>query len=375
MKETIEQRVIETFHYLHKHAEISWEEEETTKFIEKLLIKSGCKVTTFTDCTGVIGELGNFNAGLPVVGVRADIDALWQLVDGTFQANHSCGHDAHMAMVLGLLWKLEKEPDILDNVAVKFIFQPAEEKMSGALKMVEKQVVDDVDYLFGIHLRPGQEIPLGVASPVIVHGAAKMIHVEINGMDAHGARPHLNDNAIEVGAQIVHLLSSIHLDPQVPHSVKMTSFHAGGKSANIIPGHATFSLDLRAQNNELMDELEAKVHSVLDSMEKHYDIEVEITHVDEAAAARTNKEAIEIMSEAISQTLGEEHVHEPLITPGGDDFHFYTIEKPALKATMLGLGCDLKPGLHHPEMTFKTSALMNGVDILFHAVKKTYEID
>lgn len=372
MTKLIEERITETFHYLHNHAEISWEETETTKYIADLLEESGCRVRTFADCTGVIGEYGNFDKGLPVVGIRADMDALWQEVNGTFQPNHSCGHDAHMAMVLGVLWKLAERPEMREKIAVKFIFQPAEEKGSGALKMVEKEVTRDVDYLFGVHLRPAQETKMNHATPVIVHGATKMYQGEIKGDDAHGARPHLNHNAIEVGAEIVNLLNKIHLDPRVPHSVKMTKFHAGGKSSNIIPGNASFSLDLRAQQNVVMEELERKVNGIFAAVRDLYDIDIEITNVDGIAAAKTNEEAISIMRTAITETLGEEGLDGPLVTPGGDDFHFYTIKKPSLKATMLGLGCALSPGLHHPEMIFDVNALKNGTEILYRAVLGTY---
>ncbi|WP_099159649.1 M20 peptidase aminoacylase family protein [Virgibacillus ndiopensis] len=373
MSTPIEQKVKDTFQYLHNHAEISWEEIETTNYIKRILDNIGCNVITFDDCTGVIGEYGNFNRNLPVVGIRADIDALWQEVNGEFQANHSCGHDAHMSMVLGVLWTLEQYPELKNNVAIKFIFQPAEEKGAGALKMVEKQVVDNVDYLFGVHLRPHQETKMGRATPVIVHGATKTVNVDIKGHDAHGARPHLNHNAIEIGAEIVNMLSKIHLDPRVPYSVKMTNFHAGGKSANIIPGNASFSLDLRAQNNTLMDELEKAVYSIFDSIKDLYQIDYQVSSYG-IAAAKTNEEAIRIMEKAIGATLGEDKIDKPLVTPGGDDFHFYTIKRPALKATMLGLGCDLKPGLHHPEMTFNDEALIDGVNILFRAILNTYGI-
>jgi amidohydrolase len=373
MDRLLEDRVKETFHHLHENAEISWEEVETTKYLAEQLKASGCKVTTFDDCTGVVGEYGNFNKGLPVVAIRADIDALWQEVNGKFQANHSCGHDAHMSMVLGLLWKLEESPELKDKIAVKFIFQPAEETGDGALKMIEKGVIDDVDYLFGVHLRPGQEVEMGKASPVIVHGAARSYNVKIKGEgDAHGARPHLNHNVIEIGAQIVNLLRQIHLNPIVPHSVKMTNFHAGGKSTNIIPGSATFAVDMRAQTNEVMEELNRKVKNIFNAVENLYDVELEVTGSTWIAAAKTDDDAIQVMRNAISQTLGEENTLEPLSTPGGDDFHFYTIKKPELKATMLGLGCDLTPGLHHPYMTFNKDALMNGVDILYRAVLEVY---
>lgn len=375
MGSTTEEKTLEAFNYLHDNAEISWEEENTTKYIKEMLEASGCETTTFEDSTGVIGRYGNFSKGLPVVAIRADIDALWQEVDGKFQANHSCGHDAHMSMVLGVLWKLKETPEIEDKVAIKFIFQPAEEVGEGALKMVENGAVDDVDYLYGVHLRPIEETAMGSATPVIVHGATQIIQVQVTGADAHGARPHLNTNAIEVGTELVNLLSKIHLDPRIPHSVKMTKFEAGGKSANIIPGSASFSFDLRAQNNEVMDDLIEKVHAIFDSIRNLYDIQLEITKMSGIAAAKTNEEAITIMRKSIGNVLGEDRVDEPLLTPGGDDFHFYTIKRPELKATMLGLGCDLAPGLHHPKMTFNPKALKNGVDILFETIVQTYQIN
>lgn len=370
----LEERVHQTFQHLHNHPEISWEEVETTKYIKELLEQSGCRVTVFEDCTGVIGEYGT-GEDVPVVGIRADMDALWQEVDGVFQPNHSCGHDAHMSMVLGVLWKLEQHPELAGKIKVKFIFQPAEETGEGALKMVEKHVIDDVDYLFGVHLRPGQEIKMGQASPVIVHGATKTYEGVIKGEDAHGARPHLNVNAIEVGAQIVNMLNKIHLDPQVPCSVKMTRFQAGGKSTNIIPGSAAFALDLRAQTNEAMAELEKQVNDIFAAIRQLYNIDIEITNKNGIAAAVVNEEATKIMERAIVAVLGEEGLVPTLVTPGGDDFHYYTIKKPSLKATMLGLGCDLAPGLHHPYMTFNKDALIKGVEILYWALLNTYNLD
>lgn len=370
----LEERVHQTFQHLHNHPEISWEEVETTKYIKELLEQSGCRVTVFEDCTGVIGEYGT-GEDVPVVGIRADMDALWQEVDGVFQPNHSCGHDAHMSMVLGVLWKLEQHPELAGKIKVKFIFQPAEETGEGALKMVEKHVIDDVDYLFGVHLRPGQEIKMGQASPVIVHGATKTYEGVIKGEDAHGARPHLNVNAIEVGAQIVNMLNKIHLDPQVPCSVKMTRFQAGGKSTNIIPGSAAFALDLRAQTNEAMAELEKQVNDIFAAIRQLYNIDIEITNKNGIAAAVVNEEATKIMERAIVAVLGEEGLVPTLVTPGGDDFHYYTIKKTSLKATMLGLGCDLAPGLHHPYMTFNKDALIKGVEILYWALLNTYNLD
>ena len=360
---------MDAFHHLHEHPEIGWEEHNTTDYLKGILEKKGCRVRTFPHSTGVIAEIGE---GKPVVAVRADMDALWQEVNGKFLANHSCGHDAHMAMVLGVIHVLRKLKD-LPKGTIRFIYQPAEEKGNGAIRMVEEGVVDDVDYLFGVHLRPIQELPCGKASPAIVHGAARHMSGKIIGVDLHGGRPHLGANAIEVGATLVHLLQLIHIDPMIPTSIKMTSFHAGGMSPNIIPGNASFSLDLRAQKNEAMDLLADKVHEQIRALQQLYHVKIQLKTEAEIAAAVVNKEAQGIMEEAIQDVLGPENTEKPLVTPGGDDFHFYTILRPHIKATMLGLGCDLTPGLHHPHMSFDHSALLDGTHILVKAIILTLE--
>jgi amidohydrolase len=372
MKTLIEQYkqvILDTFYHLHEHPEISWEEINTTNYIKDILIEQGCKVRTLPDTTGVIGEIGK---GKPVVAVRADIDALWQEKDGVFCANHSCGHDAHMAMVLGVVHVLNAM-ESLPKGTVRFIFQPAEEKGNGALKLVEDGVVDDVDFLYGIHLRPIQEMASGKAAPAIVHGAARLIEGQITGEDLHGARPHLGANAIEVGATLVNMLNSIHLDSMIPYSAKMTSFHAGGKSQNIIPGHAKFGLDIRAQTNETMDTLEKKIQQQVKILQDLYDVKIELETKAHIAAAVVNEEAQQLMEQAIHDVLGSENTESPLVTTGGDDFHFYTIQRTHLKATMLGLGCNLSPGLHHPDMTFEHEVLLDGTAILAKALLLTLE--
>jgi amidohydrolase len=357
------------FDHLHHHPEVSWNETETTAYLVELLQGYGFQVQTFEDCTGFVVEIGE---GAFTVGLRTDMDALWQEVDGLFKANHSCGHDAHMTMAVGVLLLLQKSHFQL-NGKLKFIFQPAEEKGTGALKMVEKGVIDDVDFLYGVHLRPIQELKDGYATPAIYHGAAKFIYGEIFGEDAHGARPHLGKNTIEVGASFINEIGKIHTDPMVPSSIKMTGFHAGGESSNLIPGHATFHLDLRAQTNEVMDALSKKVEKISHALADLYDVKIDLQSKAEVAAAIVNQDAQNLMKNAIIETIGREKLVQPTFTSGGEDFHFYTIKKPNLKATMLGLGCGLEPGLHHPKMTFNHEAIFSGIEILAKTIMNTVE--
>ncbi|TVP84023.1 MAG: amidohydrolase, partial [Alkalicoccus sp.] len=283
---------------------------------------------------------------------------------------HSCGHDAHMTMVTAAALMLkERLPE--NGGTLRLIYQPAEEKGTGALRLVEEGVVDDVDFLFGIHLRPQSEIPFGGASVSINHGAAMFLHGEISGRDVHGARPHLGPNAIETGAEILQQLRHIHLPPLVPHSIKMTKFQAGGDSPNIIPGSASFSIDVRAQSNEVMAEACDKIQNLL-LRTKENGTAVELTKGAEIAAAEISQEAEKITGAAILRVLGPENTYPRLTTSGGDDFHYYTLRRPHLRAAMIGLGADVTPGLHDSAMTFNREALFAGTDILYETVLESF---
>ncbi len=365
----IEPRIRDIFNYLHANPEIAWQEHKTTAYITKLLQQEGYKVHTFPDSTGLYVEIGE---GKPVIGLRTDMDALWQEVDGEMKAIHSCGHDGHMTMVIGVLLLLKKlNPQFKGTLRV--LFQPAEEKGQGALSFLEKGLIDDIDYLFGVHLRPTQELEDGTFSPALHHGASMMMSAEIYGVEAHAARPHLGKNAIEIGSSLVEALKSIHIDTMIPYSVKVTTFHAGGKSGNIIPGKAFINLDVRAQTNEGMKELVKDIHRIVEAISKLYDASIVLKVLLDIVAANVNEEAQEILEHAIIQSVGQEHIQPPLYSPGGEDFHFYTLQRPEVKATMLGVGCNLTPGLHHPEMTFNRDQLIKGVEILTRTVLCAFE--
>ncbi|WP_153730832.1 M20 peptidase aminoacylase family protein [Sporosarcina obsidiansis] len=362
-------KVKEVFEHLHSHPEVSWQEVETTRYLQELLEREGFEVSLFEGMTGLSVTIGE---GTPVVGLRTDIDALWQEVDGVYRANHSCGHDGHMTMAVGTLL-LARELGIPSKGTLKVIFQPAEEKGKGALAVLEQGIIDDLDYLFGVHLRAMDELDDGSSSASLRHGAAKMVSGTIMGTEAHGARPHQGQNAIEVGASLVHALQGIHCNPMVSHTAKMTMFQAGGDSANIIPGTAKFSLDLRAQENQVMEELYCHVQRVIAAVSQQHGVEITYEVMAEMVAAEVDPIAEQIMAEAISKTVGEHRMVRTIVTPGGEDFHFYAVHRPTVKSTMLGLGCGLSPGLHHPHMTFNQESLVTGIQILTHAIELAFQ--
>lgn len=364
-----EETCLALFEHLHTHPEVSLKEHETAAFVADRLRALGLTPTTYEGEPGVVAEWGK---GPYTVALRADMDALWQEVGGEWRANHSCGHDAHMTMVLGAADLLRAEGFDPPGGRVRLIFQPAEEIGRGALLMTERGAVDGVDVLFGVHVRPIEEARMGYASPAIQNGSSRTIRGQIHGVSAHAARPHLGVNAVEVAAAIVHGLQSIHLSPMIPYSVKMTQLATGGQSSNIIPDRADFALDARAQTNEAMNQLSARIESAVVSIAAQFGAEVSLRFGAPTPAAVIGDEARSVLARAIGSVLGEDAVAPTTVTPGGEDFHQYTVQRPNLQAAMLGLGCDLTPGLHHPEMHFDRSAIASGARILAQAVKLAF---
>lgn len=355
---SIEKQIGEWFDHFHAYPEISWKEVETTKKLSEILTEMNIQHHTFDDVTGVVAEIGE---GERVIAVRADIDALWQEVDGVFRANHSCGHDANMSMVLGALSYLQEQQI---GSRIRFIFQPAEEKGNGAISMIERGAIDGVSHLFGVHLRPKEEIPFGKISPAIHHGAAIFLEGKVKGEDAHGARPQQGKNALDPIFAIAQFLKTIYFSPYEAYSAKLTKVEAGGDSLNIIPGNALFAIDARAQANSVLNELKERIDAGIRSIAQLYSVDIELNWSDYTPAAEVSEEASSIAADGILAAAGEEAFAPAIITSGSDDFHFYTVHRPDLKAAMIGVGADLGPGLHHPDMTFNRDALDMGAKVL-----------
>ncbi|MEK4094036.1 MULTISPECIES: amidohydrolase [unclassified Viridibacillus] len=364
---TIDEQIVNWFEYFHANPEISWEEHETTKKIASILDELSISYKLLGDVPGLLAEIGE---GEDVVAVRADIDALWQEVDGEWRANHSCGHDANISMVLGALLHLKEQKQKL-NHRVRFIFQPAEEKGNGAVATFERGAVEDVTHLFGVHLRPIEELKIGQVSPAIHHGAAVFLEGSIHGTDAHGARPHQGQNAIDVVVAIQQMVKNIYISPFEPNSVKLTKIVADGGSINIIPGSANFTMDVRAQKNVVLKDMQSKVEHGLEAIKQQFNVDITWNWVDLTPGAEVSSEAAKMAEEAIVEVLGKEYLTPPVVTPGSDDFHFYTVLKPELKATMIGIGANLAPGLHHPKMTFEKEALLDAAKVLSKLLSKT----
>lgn len=359
--------VINYYDYLHTIPEEGFQEIKTSAFLADKLTEFGYEVTRkLSGKTGVVGVLDSGVPG-PVVAIRADMDALGHIIDGVRCSRHTCGHDGHSSMVLAVSEAMSKENRIKKG-RLKVIFQPAEELGTGAQTIYDAGVLNDVEYLFGAHVRPLEEAADGQASPAIHYAASGKIIASIHGKAAHGARPHLGINAIDAAVIAINAVNTIHLRPSESYSVKATRFICDAGVTNAIPAEAVVTWDIRAQQNDTMTQLKEKTLTAIKNGVASVGASVDFEVPTGMPAAVLNDEATHILAKAIEQVLGKEGLLEPVYTPGGEDFFIYTANKPELKAGFFGLGCDLTPGLHHPDMTFNKNSLENGVNIYLAAL-------
>lgn len=355
------------WNYLHEHGETAFKEVNTTKYLAKRLREMGAPFELFDNMTGMIVTLGS---GSPMIGIRSDIDALKQTYNGKMGIFHSCGHDAHMSVVLALAQYFVNNPEELKGT-LKVIFQPAEETVTGAEKVIKSGKLPHLDVLYGLHVTPESEVKAKEAQPMLKAAATRTLWLTIRGKAAHAGTPQLGANVIDAFTELNEKLRSIKLKTDLPYSVTTTMVHAG-ESSNIVPDYGTFAIDFRTRTNELMDILQQKIFDAIDNVQKR-EIKIAVDGNDLSPASIPSEKANSVMRNAIERVLGKEGVVPPKPNQGGDDFHFYAYDGLASESTMLGLGCNLKPGLHIPGMTFEKSSMIDGAKIMIEAVKSTQQ--
>lgn len=356
--------VLKLYDFLHAMPELGMKEVKTSAFLADELEKLGFKVQRNVGGTGVVGTYTTGTPG-PIVGLRADMDALAHLIDDKVVAMHSCGHDSHCAMALVAAERLVQS---IKKGTLKILFQPAEETLIGALALIDAGALDDVDILFGQHIRPIQEIRMGTVSPGVFHSASAVVDVTIKGQTAHGARPHLGVNTIDAAGVVILAVNSIRTNPVVSSSIKITGIHAGGAASNAIPDVLTMVLDVRSQTNEGMSYNLEKIEQAITHAASANGCTAEVVKRGSVPAAELDETLILEMSEIIKDILGENGLAPRIYTPGGEDFHYYVEKKPQMKVAFFGIGCDASPGMHAPDMNFDKNALSTGVEMLYRAV-------
>ncbi|WP_408011604.1 M20/M25/M40 family metallo-hydrolase [Pseudalkalibacillus sp. A8] len=211
-----------------------------------------------------------------------------------------------MTVVLHTLICLKEIGYMPEDVNVKLIFQPAEESGKGAMKVIEEGILEDVDYLLGLHVRPEMEMCFGEVSPAIHHGATTLLKGKLKGLQAHGSRPNYGTNVVDSLGAIISIVNAVKVDPTIASSVKVTQVKAGGDNVNIIPDEAEFGIDVRAQTNEAMETLLEKVITAVEYAAKANGSEVEVEIAARMVAAIPNSSMEKVVAEAIVDVIGED---------------------------------------------------------------------
>jgi amidohydrolase len=362
--------IINTRRKLHCIPEPAYTEEKTSAYVAEYLRKEGLEVQTGIAQTGVVASMKRAGPGRTLM-IRADMDALpiSEATELPFasthkSAMHACGHDAHMAMVLGAVTILNKVKDTL-NGNIKFLFQPAEEGPGGAKAMIEAGVMENprVDHSIGCHVWPAiPEGVIGVRAGALM-AAMDRLDIKIIGKGGHGAMPHLCVDALEVGSQVVNALQRIasrQMDPLNPTVVTIGSFHAG-TTFNVIPGEAELSGTTRTFDRDIWnswpERIEKIVRGVCESMGAGY----ELTYTQGYPPLFNDQSMAEVVRRCAGEVVGEDRVIEPEPTMGGEDMAFY-LERSKGCFFFLGVGREGCAPLHNSKFDLNEEVLSIGVE-------------
>ena len=355
----LEKFIEEVWAFFHEHPEKAFEEKETAAFIAEKLRSFGYAVTEQVGGTGVVALL---DSGVPGVnlGLRADMDSLVFTVDGKAVNYHGCGHDGNMSMLLAAAKQLSE--DGIKSGKLYLVFQPAEETLSGSNGVVESGVLDGLDEIVGIHLQPAAEELPGHASPRLMHKAYGNIELTVHGKSSHASMPHLGINATEAGVQIVNAVNCIRCDSRSPYSCKVTVFKADGSSRNTIPDKAELSFDMRADSNDVMEQLMSRVKTAAVNAAAAMGAQVEFTREVFCRAASYDDELADVVKGALKEVLGEDCVHDETSCTCSEDFHNYS-GMLGCKAAYVSLGADFTPYLHAYDAKFDHAYMKKGAEV------------
>ena len=323
---------------IHAHPELSFEENRTADVIAAQLQTWGIAVHRGLGKTGVIGTIeGALGKGLSI-GLRADMDALPLQEHNHFHHTsthdgkmHACGHDGHVAMLLGAAEYLSKHRDFKGTVHC--IFQPAEEGGGGAREMIKDGLFDlfPCDAVFGMHNWPGLAVGEFGVTPGPMMASSNEFVITITGKGGHAALPHNSADPVFAAGQMLSALQGIITRNKRPIDaavLSITQFHAGDAS-NIIPDSAWIGGTVRTFTHEVLDLIESRLHKIAGSVVAAFDCKAEVEfHRNYPPTINHEKEtafAVEVMKDLVG-----EHRVNPRIDPtmGAEDFAYMLQEKP-----------------------------------------------
>lgn len=375
LAEEIEEDVIKNRRAIHRYPELALQEYKTSELIIKKLKKLGLEVEANVDKTGVVALLRGDIPG-KTVALRADMDALPILEETDYEFKsvnkdimHACGHDAHVAGLLGAAEILSHLTQYIKG-NVKFIFQPSEESnLGGAKVMIEAGVLENpkVAAVIGLHVDPSflaGEIGYREGAFFATGGG---FEIKIKGRGGHGAEPHKSIDAILIAVEIIQAfqtISSSRLDPMEPFVLTVGTI-AGGSKANIIADTVTFGGTFRCFKSEIASKALEQMERIVENITKAYFASYEFEHEIGGAPLYNDPYVTKIAKKSAVEIVSENNVRHVSKVLLGEDFAYYSHLVPST-FLMLGVGYKNKENypLHHPKFHLDEKALRIGAALL-----------
>lgn len=382
------EQIVEWRRHFHENPELSNREYETAAMVGDHLRSLGIEVQTDVAHTGVVGILEGGKPG-PVVGLRADMDALpvKERVDIPFASTavseymgeevpvmHACGHDTHIAMLMGVAEILSENREELAGT-VKFIFQPAEEgtpigEEGGAELMVEEGVLTnpDVDVVFGLHI--SSQTPVGQINykPGGIMAASNRYSIEVKGKQTHGANPWGGVDPIVTSAQIINGLQTI-VSRQTELTKEAAVISVGimrsGVRNNIIPEEAYMEGTIRTLDMDMQDIIFDKIHRTAEHIAESMGAEATVTIHPGYPVTYNDPDLTAMMAPTLRSVAGAENANVVNATTTAEDFSFFQQEVPGLYFFVGGMPPDMDPAdaapHHTPDFYLDEEGMKTGV--------------
>jgi amidohydrolase len=367
-------QVIEWRRHLHKYPELGNREFKTAEYIEKHLRSLGLDVRTKIAKTGVVGILKGALPG-PVIGLRADIDGLpvTERRDVPFKSTetteyngqkvgvmHACGHDTHVAMLLGTATVLSQMKGKLKGTVV-FIFQPAEEgppagEEGGAALMVKEGVMDNpkIDAIFGIHINSSTEIGKIKYKSGSVMAASDWFSIKIKGKQTHGSQPWGGIDPIMTASSIIQGLQTIVSRQseltKAPVVITVGKINSGVRE-NIIPEELTMAGTIRTLDEAMQKDVHARIRLTVEKIAESFGAKAEVSIDSKTPITYNTPQFVDQMLPSLAKAIGKENLINAEWTTGAEDFAEYRIKAPAFFFFVGGMPKGMNPKDAFPHHT------------------------
>ncbi len=364
--------VLEIRRHIHQHPELSFQEIETSAYIQQKLTEWGVEFETGYVKTGILAFIKGNNPSKKVVALRADMDALPinELNDVAYKSKnkgimHACGHDVHSACLLGAI-KILNELRTEFEGTIKCIFQPGEEKLpGGASLMIKEGVLENPrpELMFGQHVFPDLEAGKVGYRKGMYMASCDEIHFTVKGKGGHAALPHKLKDPVLATAQIIVALQQVvsrGSKPDIPSVLSIGKVQADG-ATNIIPNEVKVEGTFRTMDEKWRAEAHQLIHQIINDTAKAGGVEVDL-NIDKGYPFLVNDENLtESAILAAKDYLGEENVVNLDLRMTGEDFAYYSQQMPTC---FYRLGTGESSGLHTPTFNIDESALKIGMGLM-----------